>query len=115
MAEARAAASNAQAGTRQTTAQQAENASTTLVATAVIEAVTVNVNSGVQVVSVRAQAEGGGVGPLIMWPAVRPEVTATAATGNGARIRLRIGCNIVAALQRKEVIGRSWRGSLEGG
>ena len=115
MAEARAAASNAQAGTRQTTAQQAENASTTLVATAVIEAVNVNVNSEVQVVSVRAQAEGGGVGPLIMWPAVRPEVTATAATGNGARIRLCIGCNIVAALQRKEVIGRSWRGSLEGG
>ena len=38
---------------------------------------------------------------------------ATAATGNRARPCMRI--NVVVAMQRNEQLGRSWRGSEEGG
>ena len=39
----------------------------------------------------------------------------TAATGNGKQLRLGLGVNVVAALQRNERLGRSWRGSWEVG
>ena len=46
---------------------------------------------------------------------VRTNCKATAATGNGRRLRLSLGVNVVAALQRNERLGRSWRGSWEVG
>ena len=39
----------------------------------------------------------------------------SAATGNGRKLRLRLGTNIAVALQRNERLGRSWRGSWEVG
>ena len=47
--------------------------------------------------------------------AVRTKCKAKVAIGNGRRLRLSLGVNVVAALQRNERLGRSWRGSWEVG
>ena len=39
----------------------------------------------------------------------------TAKFGNSKRAKPLLGTNVVAALQRSEKIGKSWRGSREGG
>ena len=45
----------------------------------------------------------------------RTKPKATAAAGNGKQLRLSLGVNVVAALQRNERLGCSWRGSWEVG
>ena len=78
-------------------------------------ATSVNTNVNVTVVMVRPVLDAG-LGPVILLPTVKPaKGPATAALGNGRRIKLQLGINLVAALQRDEKIGRSWRGSREGG
>ena len=76
VAAAKAATAGGQTGEQQTMTQQAGTASQTLVAIHE-RGVNVNVNIDVSVISVQAQAlTGTGLGPLIMWPAAVPEVTA---------------------------------------
>ena len=74
-----------------------------------------NTNANVTVVMVRPVLEAG-LGPVILLPTVKTtRGPATAALGNGKRIKPQLGVNLAAALQRDEKIGRSWRGSREGG
>ena len=73
-----------------------------------------NVNVNVNVVSVRVVTDAE-TGPTIWWPSGELAKKGTAATGNGRKAALGLGYNIIAALQRNERLGRSWRGSAEGG
>ena len=76
-----------------------------------------NTNANITVVMVRPVLEAG-LGPVILLPTVKPtRGPATAALGNGKRIKPQLGVNLVAALQTegredRKVVARLARGGL---